>query len=1573
LAGRFPDAPTLDDFWRNIQCGVESLETFRDAELDAAGVTGDVRGNPLFVRRGTTLKGAELFDAKFFGLSPREAQILDPQHRIFLECAWEALEHAGYEPGTMQGTVGVYAGSSMNTYLFSQILRDPALVDAVGGYQLMLGNDKDFLCTRVSYKLDLRGPSMTIQTACSTSLVAVEVACRALRMGECDVALAGGVSVSFPQRAGYLYQDGMILSPDGHCRPFDAAAAGTRAGAGAGIVVLKRLADALADRDTIHAVIRGAAVNNDGAGKAGYTAPGIDGQVEVIATAHALAGVDPRSITYLEAHGTATPLGDPIEIAALTQVFRASTSDIGFCRLGSLKANLGHLDAAAGVAGLIKTVLALKHREIPPLVNFHAPNPALDLEHSPFTASAEGCTWPTSATPRRAGISSFGIGGTNAHVVLEEAPEAAPVTCQRDHHLLVLSARTETALEQVTANLANCLDAQPDISLSDVAWTLQTGRKAFAHRRMLAVHDTRQAVQALRHPRQAPVLSDVHQGGVRPVAFLFSGQGSQHVGMGAALYRMEPCYRDAVDRCAMLLEPHLGVDIRTILFAADGDGSINETRFTQPALFCTEYALAMLWMQWGVSPSIMMGHSIGEYVAAHLAGVFSLADALAVVAARGRLMQELPSGNMATVHLSAAELAPRLGSGIEIAAENAPGLCTISGPPEPMAAVLRRLEASGIGCHPLHTSHAFHSSMMEPALSPFIAILQGIPLSRPTIPYVSNVTGTWITDDQATSPTYYADHLRRSVRFEAGIRTLAADPALFFLEIGPGNVLTTLTRATLTKERVHYTASSLPHPRRQDSDTRAVLEAAGRLWLSGVPMTWPKLHEDASPRRIPLPTYPFERVRHAVDAAPAAAPAIAANPGPTTDAAGLPRAYVPTWIRDESLSGATPRLQGAWIVFGDPGPLADAMGDRLHAAGAVPILAEDGPAFERCEIARFRLRPDEPDDVAALVREVSSSHGAVAGAIVLWDLTVRHETSASTIGATSPRAMAGPRVGLRPPEDRLRPAIHDFAAATRKDVGGPRNRSGNARLSHDTGKGGASPTRGYSVLVALAAGLDTWDSGSKLQIIVASAGAQSVLDEPVARPDAALVFGPVIVLPTEAPGLRIRSVDLDISCVTGDAAARALVAEAAASGPESFAAWRRGRRWLRQFQPITLPLTITTDLPLKRGGTYLITGGLGGIGLALADWFAATVSARLLLTARRPVPPRHEWDSRLAQPDADERHVGIIRAIRKIEANGGEVITAAADTADPVAMALAIEQARARWGGIDGVIHAAGVPGNGRMAVWQDDQEIRSVLSPKIDGLAVLVDLLGDTPLDFVALMSSISSVFGAPGLCNYAAGNAVLDAFVDSTARPAAWKRVCAMNWDSWRDVGMAAHLTVPQAMRAEHEAHLRTAIATETGVDAFARILGSGRSQVIFTTHDLDLAFAARQARIEGIGTAPVQPALPVPSHQTAASRESSRPANLSPSALPATETERSLAAIWQELTGVTNIGMDDDFFELGGHSLLATRVLARISAILGVRLALRDVFEAPTVRLLAQRVADGDRQTSAPVADDREEILI
>lgn len=1521
LAGRFPGADNLEAFWRNLRDGVEALDTFSDAELEAAGVPAALRAHPDYVRRGTVLDRAQDFDASFFGVSPREAQVLDPQHRIFLECAWEAMEHAGYGSAAARPTVGVYAGASMNTYLMSQLMRDPALLASVGGYQLMLGNDKDFLCTRVSYKLDLHGPSMTVQTACSTSLVAVEVACRALQRGECDMALAGGVSVSFPERGGYLFQEGMILSPDGHCRPFDAAARGTRAGAGAGIVVLKRLDDALADGDCIHAVIRGAAINNDGAAKAGYTAPSIDGQVEAIVMAQALAGVDPRSIGYIETHGTGTPLGDPIEIAALTQAFRASTSDTGFCHLGSLKANIGHLDAAAGVAGLIKAVLTLERGEIAPLVNFREPNPQLDLARSPFVASAQATPWPRGATPRRAAVSSFGIGGTNAHVVLEEAPPTPPYELERAAHLIVLSAKTEPALERASANLADHLAARPALALADVEWTLQAGRTAFAHRRAVVARDALHAVELLRQPPRAPAISGVHEGGERPVAFLFSGQGSQYAGMGAYLYRNEPVYREVIDRCAAVLEAPLEMDLRSVLIRAEEPATIHETRLAQPALFATELALATLWIRRGVRPSAMLGHSIGEYVAAHLAGVMSLEDALALVALRGRLMQALPAGAMAAVHLSADELTPQLVDGIEIAGINAPQLCAVSGPTRLLADWLEGLATRGVETRPLHTSHAFHSSMMEAALEPFLQAVDGIQLRAPTLPYVSNLSGTWITPEQATSPAYYASHLRQPVRFADGVRAIAADASFYLLEVGPGQALTSLARATLGHDGSRRAIPSLPRADRAAEEEQAMLEASGRLWVAGVAIDWAGLFPAARPRRVPLPTYPFERGRYGVDApapvATATSPAVASASHPTSDPENW--FFAPTWTRGHAGPADAPRLHGSWLVLADAGPLASAVAAALREAGARPVGVARGQCFQRLSPESFRVRPGVVDDLAEVLRALRDEPGTafgddLAGALSLWQVAAAPD-------------------------------------------------GGNDRSAPDC-------------LVALAAALAPSIDERPLTVLHATIAAESVLDEPVRDPVAALALGPVLVLPTEIAGLRMRLLDVDHRGGQLDVArtAQALLREAANTDGESIVAHRGERRWLRRFERIGVPSAASLEPPLRRGGVCLITGGLGGMGLAFARWLGQHAGAKLLLTARTAMPARADWDEWLREHPASERHAAAILAIRDIEATGGEVMVAVADAADATAMARAIEAAHGRWGPLSGVIHAAGIAGSGGIALMKSSEESRSVLAPKVEGLDVLVQLLGRTELDFVALMSSINAVIGAPGTCDYASANAYLDAFPESVQRPACWRRVVAFDWSAWRDVGMAANLVVPESRREQWQAHLASAIPPAWGVEALARGLACNRPRLVIVPYDLVLATDHLRRNGGAAGLVSRAPAATVAAAgDSPAGSQQARPALATAFEAPANEAERCIASIWGELLGIDGIGAHDDFFDLGGHSLLATRVLARVNEATGVRLALRDVFEAPSVRQLAARLAAAGTFPGGATAaqDEREEI--
>jgi amino acid adenylation domain-containing protein len=877
LAGRFPRSRDLESFWLNLREGRELISFFSDGELREAGVDPALLSHPGYVRAKALLDGVEMFDASFFGFNPREAELMDPQQRLFLEAAWEALENAGYDPRRTPGRVGVFAGQSLNTYLMENLWGNPEVMATAGLFQTVLGNDKDFLATRVSYKLGLKGPAMTVQTACSTSLVAVHLAIKAILDGECEMALAGGVSVTVPTKSGYVHQPGAVVSPDGHCRAFDASAQGTVPGNGLGLVVLKRLDDALADGDTIHAVIRGSAVNNDGSDKVGFTAPSVDGQAAVIREALARAGVSPESIGYVEAHGTGTPLGDPIEVTALRQVFGTE----GSVALGSVKTNLGHLDAAAGVTGLIKAVLALEHGEVPPSLHFHEANPALELAGSPFHVPTQTLEWKRGDAPRRAGVSSFGIGGTNAHVVLEEAPPVEAAAEARPLQLLALSARTPAALENATANLADHLARNPDAPLADVAFTLQVGRHAFPHRRVLVARDAADALTALAAKDPRRVLTRSGDASERPVVFLFPGQGAQFTGMAADLYEGEPTFRETVDRCAEILRPHLdGLDLRQVLYpapegAAEAEALLGRTAITQPALFVVEYALAKLWMEWGVQPAAMIGHSVGEYVAATLAGVMPLEEALPLVALRGRMINALPAGAMLSVPLPESEILPLLGADLSLAAVNAPALCSVAGPEAAIARLEAELAGRGVACRRLHTSHAFHSAMMDPVVEPFAAAVAKVKLAAPRIPFVSSTTGAWITAEEATDPGYWARHLREAVRFAEGVATLAQDPARVLLEVGPGNTLSTLAKRQLGEGA--SVVRSLRHPKDAATDLGLTFEALGKLWLFGVPVDWKGVHRHHRRRRVPLPTYPFERQRYWIEPRRAALQATAAE------------------------------------------------------------------------------------------------------------------------------------------------------------------------------------------------------------------------------------------------------------------------------------------------------------------------------------------------------------------------------------------------------------------------------------------------------------------------------------------------------------------------------------------------------------------------------------------------------------------------------------------------------------------------------------------------------------------------
>ncbi|MDZ8030993.1 polyketide synthase [Nostoc sp. DedSLP04] len=897
MAGRFPKAKNVAQFWQNLCNGVESISSFSDEELIAQGVDPTCLQDPNYVKAGFVLEDIEMFDASFFGYSPREAEILDPQQRIFLECAWEALENAGYDPKTDNNLIGVYAGGNLSTYLLNNLASHPGLLKSLN-MQIALGNDKDSISTRTSYKLNLKGPSISVGTACSTSLVAVHLACRGLQSYQCDMALAGGIAIQTPQVEGYFYQTGGMASADAHTRAFDAKATGGPFGRGVGIAILKRLEDAVADGDYIYGVIKGSAINNDGAVKVSYTAPSVAGQAEVIAQAQAIAGFDPDTITYIETHGTGTALGDPIEIRALEKVFRAQTSKKGFCAIGSVKPNVSHLNTAAGVTGLIKTVLALKHQQIPPSLYFEEPNPEIDFANSPFYVNTQLSAWQTNGTPRRAGVSSFGLGGTNAHVVLEEAPGGeqrgrGAGEQGRKYQLLVVSAKTDSALETATTNLVNHLQQHPELNLADVAYTLQVGRHGLSHRRTVVCQDTEDAIAAFQNPKR--VLTSTQDMNERPVVFMFTGLGTHYVNMGSELYQAEPTFKEHLDRCCSLFEPLLGLNLKEVIYPTSHSTTettqeksgidlrqmlgrdrqspdpaaqkLNQTYLTQPALFAIEYALAQLWISWGIRPVAMIGYSIGEYTAATIAGVLSLEDAITLVAKRAQMIQELPGGAMLAVPLTEEEVQPFLNRNLSLSAINGSFQCVLAGTTQAVEELARELSAKGLACRQLQTSHAFHSYMMEAIADSFTELVQTISLKPPQIPYISNVTGTWITAEQATNPSYWTQHLCQPVRFADGVNQLWTKHSPILLEVGPGQALSSLAMQCLDNvpgDR-KVILSSLRYAYERQSDVVFILNTLGQLWLEGIKIDWSGFHTHERRHRLPLPTYPFERQRYWIE------------------------------------------------------------------------------------------------------------------------------------------------------------------------------------------------------------------------------------------------------------------------------------------------------------------------------------------------------------------------------------------------------------------------------------------------------------------------------------------------------------------------------------------------------------------------------------------------------------------------------------------------------------------------------------------------------------------------------------
>lgn len=984
MAGRFPGAADVDAFWANLAAGVESIERFDEAALAAAGVPEDLRRHPAYVAAGARLPDAEAFDAEFFDMTPREAEITDPQHRVLLETAAQALQSAGYAPSRYPGSIAVYAGVGLNTYLLHNLLPRPDLLQTMGMHQLLLGNDKCYATSRIAYKLNLSGPCVSVDTACSSGLVAVAMAYRSLISFECDMALAGGAKVNASD-VGYLYEPGSINSPDGRCRPFDAQAAGTVFGSGAGMVVLKRLEDALRDRDEVMAVIRGAATNNDGSAKVGFTAPSVNRQRDVIRQALAFAEVAPESIGYVEAHGTGTRLGDPIEVAALGEAFARGPHSAP-CALGSAKGNVGHLESAAGVAGLIKTVQALRHRQLPPSLHFDAPNPAIDFAGSGFEVNTRLRPWPAADGPRRAGVSSFGLGGTNAHVILEEAPDPAP-TPDAGPELLLWSARSDAALADSTRRLQARLGGADAPALADAAYTLACGREHYAQRRFLVAGSSAQAHTQLAQDAHAGASTLNTDGRRLRVAFVFPGQGVQQPGMAADLYRAWPVYREAIDACCAIVQRRSGLDLRPLLLERAAADALDRTALAQPAIFATGYAMARLWQHWGVQPDLLLGHSLGEYIAACLAGVFSLDDALALVGARAALMDALPTGAMAALRLHEAQVRALLqepaGAGCEVAAVNGPTATVVSGPEAAVEACLAVARVQGHDGQRLRTSHAFHSAMLEPIQTRFAAAFDGVRMNAPMLPFVSCLTGALAEPARVSTPAYWVEQMRRPVRFADAVQSALAQPVDIFIDLGPATTAAGLVLANLGTAR----AAVLPAapPRQDTGDAQvAALKALGGLWAHGADLPWDAFYADRPGRRVQMPTYPLQRRCCWVD------PPAAVAATTTTTASIAPPAHAPaepeTGGRDENqrlVAAVWEELLGvqgialheSFFALGGQSLLATRVMSRLHEITGVELPVETifaQPTIAGVADALFerRLTQADPDALERLLAEL---------------------------------------------------------------------------------------------------------------------------------------------------------------------------------------------------------------------------------------------------------------------------------------------------------------------------------------------------------------------------------------------------------------------------------------------------------------------------------------------------------------------------------------------------------------------------------------------------------------------------
>lgn len=1331
MSCRLPGADNINQFWNNLVNGVESIQTFTDDELRKAGVDDSQINSPNYVKSRGIINGAEYFDAAFFGITPREAEIMDPQHRIFLECAWHALEDGGYIPETTNARIGVFGGTGTNFHLVSTHTNSEVKKYA-SGTSVVTGNDKDYVATRVSYKLNLTGPSLTVQSACSTSMVAVVTGVNSLLSYQCDMVLAGGSTIELPEKRGYMYQEGGLESSDGHCRTFDKRADGTVFSRGAGVVLLKRYDDAVRDGDNIYAVILAGAINNDGNKKVGFTAPSVEGQASLAIEALELSGISPDTISYVEAHGTATAVGDPIEVTSLSQAFGTYTDKKQFCAIGSVKTNIGHTDSASGVAGLIKTALALKNKKIPAHLHLNEVNPKIDFPNSPFYVNTSLKEWEKGSTPRRAIVNSFGVGGTNACVILEEAPIVKTTENTQQYKTLFLSAKSETALEKTKSNLYAYVQ-ENTVNIDDLAYTYQIGRKAFNNRGILTYKNREDLLQKLAADNS--LQKRICEEDNKPVVFMFPGQGNQYLNMGVGLYNENELYKQTVDYCCDFLQQHFKLDLKSFLFAEEGSAkakeALEQTYITQPAIFVVSYAMAKVVMAKGIKPEAMIGHSVGEYVAACISGILSLDDALFLVAKRGGLIQNLPGGSMLAVLQNEDKILPFLFPGVEIAVVNNPGLCVVAGSDENIATFEAKLTASGFFSKKLSTSHAFHSAMMEPVLAEFAKSFDKITLKAPSIPIVSTVTGNFLTADEAIDTDYWVKHVRQPVRFTDAVLTcLEMNPSVF-LEVGPGQSLESAVKRHLDKDSKHTAVRTMRAETEKFEDNEFLAGAFGNLWMVGGTIAWDEFYKNEKRKRISLPVYPFEREAYTIDFSKANVAVVEKTNVRATD---TEKWYnVPVWKRSAAIKYLVDNTtdKKSWLIFHDKNNLGNEIVKLLTAEGHTVYEVEAGQQYKAENSNKYTIDISNKEHYEQLLKELTAGEKVINHVIHLVNYSNETTTDwdIKQLEAVEDKTFFSPLY--------LQQAF--YSVNKLKDI----------------------------------------------HFSVVANGVFDVVGERVYAPEKALSIGTCRVLIQEFPTVRAKFIDVNAVSDSKQqiALAKNIISETWNNSFETVVAYRSNYRWVEGYSPVQLDKSDYTAF--KSNGIYLITGGLGGIGILTAKTIAAEVNATFILTYNSPIPAREEWAAWLEENKGKSFTRDKIEGVLELEAMGSKVILYQVNVADYEGMKKMLSTIEKTTGKINGIIHSAGLVGGGIIPL-KTAEATRPVFEAKFRGTVVLDKVFAGYDLDFFWLYSSVTSILGESTRLDYCSANAFLDAY--SYYRKTNFNdHATAINWGGWIAVGMA------------------------------------------------------------------------------------------------------------------------------------------------------------------------------------------